>query len=91
MSTILRQTIRQTVTPDHLRGRMVSVNMIFFMGGPQLGELEAGLVARWLGAAVSVVSGGAACLAATALVVARFPWLLRYRLEDAQRGDTGAD
>ena len=91
VSTILRQTIRQTVTPDHLRGRMVSVNMIFFMGGPQLGELEAGLVARWLGAAVSVVSGGAACLAATALVVARFPWLLRYRLEDAQRGDTGAD
>ena len=32
-------------TPDHIRGRMTSVNMIFFMGGPQLGELEAGLVA----------------------------------------------
>ena len=35
----------QVITPDRLRGRMTSVNAIFFMGGPQLGELEAGLVA----------------------------------------------
>ena len=54
VSTILRQTIRQLVTPDRLRGRMTSVNMIFFMGGPQLGELEAGLAATWLGAPWSV-------------------------------------
>src|SRR5574341_275218 len=37
VSTILRQTIRQLVTPNYLRGRMTSINMIFFMGGPQLG------------------------------------------------------
>ena len=42
ISTVIRQTIRQFVTPDRLRGRMTSINMIFFMGGPQLGELEAG-------------------------------------------------
>ena len=48
VSTILRNTIRQMATPDHLRGRMTSVNMIFFMGGPQLGEMEAGAVARGL-------------------------------------------
>ena len=46
VSTVLRQTIRQLVTPNHLRGRMTSINMMFFMGGPQLGELEAGAVAR---------------------------------------------
>src|SRR5260221_1369618 len=45
ISTVIRQTLRQLVTPDRLRGRMTSVNAIFFMGGPQLGELEAGLVA----------------------------------------------
>ena len=45
VSTVLRQTIRQLVTPNHLRGRMTSINMMFFMGGPQLGELEAGVVA----------------------------------------------
>ena len=45
VSTVIRQTLRQLLTPDALRGRMTSVNMIFFMGGPQLGEMEAGLVA----------------------------------------------
>jgi uncharacterized membrane protein YraQ (UPF0718 family) len=59
---ILRQTIRQLVTPDALRGRMTSVNMVFFMGGPQLGEVEAGVVARFFGAPVSVISGGIAAL-----------------------------
>jgi len=80
VSTVLRQTIRQLVTPDHLRGRMVSINMIFFMGGPQLGELEAGLVAKWTSAVVSVVSGGIATVLFTAALAARSPLLRRYRL-----------
>ena len=42
VSTIFRNLIRQLETPDQLRGRMTGVNMVFFMGGPQLGELEAG-------------------------------------------------
>lgn len=66
VSTVLRQTIRQLVTPDHLRGRMTSVNMIFFSGGPQLGELEAGVVAALIGATLSVVTGGIGCLIAVA-------------------------
>src|SRR6185369_11549280 len=67
VSTILRQTIRQMVTPNNLRGRMTSVNMVFFMGGPQLGEVEAGTVAHFFGAPLSVVTGGAACLIAAVL------------------------
>src|SRR6266542_3078230 len=46
VSMVIRNIIRQLNTPDSMRGRMTSVNMIFFMGGPQLGELEAGLVAN---------------------------------------------
>src|SRR5207245_4447024 len=53
VSTILRQTIRQLATPNNLRGRMTSINMIFFMGGPQLGEVEAGTVAALIGAPLS--------------------------------------
>jgi MFS family permease len=79
VSTVFRGLIRQLETPDHLRGRMTGVNMIFFMGGPQLGELEAGLVANWLGAVVSVVTGGVGCVVATAWIVRRTPALLRYR------------
>src|SRR5215468_813138 len=55
VSTVLRQTIRQLSTPDHLRGRMTSINMMFFMGGPQLGELEAGIVAGLTTAPFSVI------------------------------------
>jgi MFS family permease len=50
VSMIIRNIVRQLETPDRLRGRMIGVNMIFFQGGPQLGELEAGAVANWLGA-----------------------------------------
>jgi MFS family permease len=76
VSTVIRQTLRQLLTPDALRGRMTSVNMIFFMGGPQLGEMEAGLVASIfasaaLGARVSVVIGGVLTLVAAAVVAAR--------------------
>jgi MFS family permease len=67
VSTVLRQTIRQLSTPDYLRGRMTSINMIFFMGGPQLGEMEAGALAALLGAPLSVVTGGVGCLLAVVI------------------------
>ncbi|HEX8176916.1 MAG TPA: MFS transporter [Pyrinomonadaceae bacterium] len=81
VSTVLRQTIRQLVTPNSLRGRMTSVNMIFFMGGPQLGELEAGAVAALLGAQLSVVTGGLGCLVAAALALFYAGSLMRYEGE----------
>ncbi len=80
ISTVIRQTIRQLITPDRLRGRMTSVNMIFFMGGPQLGELEAGLVAAALGAPFSVIIGGVGCLVAVALASTKARELLRYKI-----------
>ena len=83
VSMVIRNIIRQLGTPDHMRGRMTSVNMIFFMGGPQLGELEAGLVAQSFGVVTSVVTGGLGCLVAVAWIAARTPALRRYRREDA--------
>ena len=79
VSMVIRNLIRQLETPDAIRGRMVGVNMIFFMGGPQLGELEAGLVANWLGGPIAVITGGAGCLIATAILVAITPQLRSYR------------
>ena len=79
VSMVFRNLIRQLETPDRLRGRMVGVNMVFFMGGPQLGELEAGLVANAMGPTVAVVTGGIGCLIATAWVAARTPALRAYR------------
>jgi MFS family permease len=79
VSTVIRNIIRQLETPDELRGRMTGVNMMFFMGGPQLGELEAGVTAQFLGATFSVVSGGLGCLAATGVVAWREQQLRQYR------------
>ncbi len=78
VSTIIRNTIRQLKTPDHLRGRMISVNMIFFMGGPQLGEAEAGILAALVGTPASVVVGGVGTLVATALIAILVPKLRKY-------------
>jgi MFS family permease len=91
VSMVFRNLIRQLETPDHLRGRMVGVNMVFFMGGPQLGELEAGLVAQWLGAVVSVVSGGIACVAATAWIAGTTPALRAYRRGEPARSNARRD
>lgn len=79
ISMILRQTIRQLSTPDALRGRMTSVNMVFFMGGPQLGEVEAGVVARFFGAPFSVISGGVAALICAGIIGATARHLREYR------------
>lgn len=78
VSTIIRNTIRQLNTPDRLRGRMVSVNQIFFQGGPQLGEVEAGLVASLFGVPFAIISGGIGCLLGTFLIAIRWPELRRY-------------
>ena len=79
VSMVIRNLVRQLDTPDELRGRMTGINMVFFMGGPQLGELEAGAVANWLGAPFSVVSGGFGCLVATLILVVMTPQVWKYR------------
>lgn len=78
VSTIIRQTLRQVMTPDRLRGRMTGINQIFFMGGPQLGEMEAGAVAAAFGVPFAIVSGGLATVALTGYIAWRYPRLRRY-------------
>lgn len=81
VSTILRNTIRQLSTPDFIRGRMTSINMIFFMGGPQLGDFEAGLLAAAVGGPVSVVIGGVGTLLIIGLIAYKVPFLRNYKGE----------
>ena len=78
VSTIIRNTIRQLNTPDHIRGRMTAVNQIFFQGGPQLGEVESGIVATLFGVPAAIVSGGIGCIVGTALIVMKWPQLRIY-------------
>lgn len=78
ISTIIRNTIRQLATPDYIRGRMTSINMIFFMGGPTLGEFQAGFLAAYLGAPLTVAVGGLATLVVVSVMALSVPILRRY-------------
>jgi MFS family permease len=78
VSTIIRNTVRQLNTPDHIRGRMTSINQIFFQGGPQLGEVRAGLVASLWGVPFAIVSGGIWTIVAALLIMAKWPVLRQY-------------
>lgn len=78
LSSIIRNTVRQMQTPDAMRGRMISITQIFFKGGPQLGEMESGLVAQLLGVPLAIISGGVGCVLAAGIVVKKTPQLWRY-------------
>jgi MFS family permease len=77
-SSIIRNTLRQLLTPDEMRGRMMSITQIFFKGGPQLGEVESGLVAQLFGPALSIITGGIGCVLASLVVIRKFPQLWHY-------------
>jgi MFS family permease len=79
VSGVLRNIVRQFETPDRLRGRMVGISMLFFMGGPQLGEFESGVAAQALGAGPAVVLGGLASLVSTGWIAWHTPTLRVYR------------
>jgi MFS family permease len=79
VSSIIRSTIRQLNTPDKLRGRMTSVNQVFFMGGPYLGDVKNGFLgATIIGVPLAVALGGVVCVASVGWVAHRWPGLRRY-------------
>jgi MFS family permease len=86
LSTIIRNTVRQLLTPDTMRGRMMSITQIFFKGGPQLGEMESGLVAEVFGVPFAIISGGICCVLAAGIVVKKFPQLWKYNGDEALHG-----
>lgn len=62
VSVVIRQTILQVMPPDHLRGRVVSVNSIFVSSSNELGAFESGVAAKIMGVVPSVLFGGAMTL-----------------------------
>jgi len=81
VSMVTRSTLIQLSTPDELRGRVSSVNLVFIGASNQLGAVESGFVAWLFGATFSVVSGGVACLAVLGWIAVKMPALRDYRLD----------
>jgi MFS family permease len=82
VSAVCRSAINQTVTPDHMRGRMSAVFSLVVSGGPRLGDIESGTVAGAAGVRFSMVSGGLLCVLGVGVIMAAFPALARYDSRD---------
>ena len=81
-STVVRQTLIQTTTPDEMRGRVFAVNSLFYGTASHLGSFRAGVMAEYVGAVSSVVFGGCAIVATVALWWWAFPALRRVDRPD---------
>jgi len=75
ISVNIRQTLIQLATPDHMRGRVSSVSMLFIGASNELGEAYSGVAVRLLGPIGAAVFGGAGALAATGIWAKIFPAL----------------
>jgi MFS family permease len=75
VSVVVRSTVVQLRTPHDMRGRVSAVNMMFIVSSNELGELESGVTAAWLGTVNAVVLGGIGTLAVVALYTYFFPEL----------------
>lgn len=77
VSVVIRLTLEQMITPDHLRGRVSAINYVFVGFSNEFGAFESGATAALFGPTLSVVGGGCATLVVVAIVRAAFPQLLR--------------
>ena len=77
-SAVFRDTMWKQSIPDHLRGRMAGIELLSYAAGPPTGQLRSGAVAAVTSVRFSLTSGGLACVAAVAGVVALLPAFRRY-------------
>ncbi len=81
ISAVFRSSVVFMETPDELRGRVASIQMLVVRSGPQIGDMEAALVASAIGAQLSVISGGLLCLIGVLVVARIFPELDAHVVE----------
>jgi MFS family permease len=79
VSVVVRSTLLQVLTPDHLLGRVSSVNAIFIGSSNELGAFESGTAARLIGTVPAVVLGGVATLVVVGIIALKVPPLRRLR------------
>jgi MFS family permease len=79
VSVVVRSTLLQVLTPDHLLGRVAAVNAIFIGSSNEVGAFESGAAAKLLGTVPSVVLGGVATLVVVAVTALKVPPLRQLR------------
>ena len=84
VSVVIRRAILRLMSPDHLRGRIAAVGMIFIGSSNELGALESGLAAKALGTVPSVWAGGIVTLIVVGLATMLAPRLRSLSLDQRQ-------
>lgn len=84
ISVVIRQTILQLATPDHMRGRVSAINGIFIGSSNEFGAFESGLAARLMGLIPSVVFGGCMTLGVVGVTALRAPKLRSLNISQLQ-------
>ena len=84
VSAVFRSSVVQMETPDELRGRVAAIHILVVTSGPQVGDIEAALVASAIGAQLSVMSGGLLCLLGVLVVARAFPELDAHVVPEGQ-------
>lgn len=88
VSVYVRASLIQHLTPDHMKGRVSSVNSIFITSSNEIGAFESGVAARALGTVSSVVLGGALTLLVVAVTWIRVPELRKLDFRNVLKGKT---
>jgi MFS family permease len=82
ISVIIRSTAMQLITPDHMRGRVASVNSIFIGSSNEIGSFESGVAAKIMGLVPSVIFGGSMTLLVVAFTAKLAPKLRKLNLKN---------
>ncbi len=78
ISVVVRGTVMQLKTPDHMRGRVSSVGSMFINSSNELGQFESGVAAKLMGVVPSVVFGGCMTLVVVIITWVKAPTLRKF-------------
>jgi len=81
VSVVVRSTILQLFTPDDMRGRVSAVNTMFISSSNEIGEVESGLTAKWMGSVPAVIFGGCMTIIVVATTWFVAPTIRKFSLE----------
>ena len=87
VSVVIRGTILQVYTPDSMRGRVAAVNTMFISSSNELGAMESGITAKWMGTVPAVIMGGCLTIVVVGVTWVAAPMLRKLKLTPSNKKD----
>ena len=91
ISVIIRGTLVQLLTPDHMRGRVSAVNSMFIGSSNEIGDVESGVMANWIGTVPAVLLGGSITMLIVIITYFKTKNLLPLKVSDIHTVEVGEE